>query len=76
MHVFGQEVLIGLLVVAILVCLVLYERKHVIQKTETSRRVNRALDLWNSIGQGERVCPAWAEKGDSYGIRDQVWGPR
>ena len=76
MHVFDQEVLLGLLGVAILVCLVLYERKHGIQKTEKARRVNRALDLWMSVGQGERVCSACAEEGDSYGTRDRVWGPR
>ena len=76
MHVFDQEALIGLLAVAILVCLVLYERKHGIQKTEKARRVNRALDLWMVLGQGERTCPACAEKGDLYGTRDQVWGPR
>jgi hypothetical protein len=65
MQVFDQNVLLGVLAVAILVCLVLYERKHVSQKTERARRVNRALDLWMSIAQGERGGPALGERGDS-----------
>ena len=76
MHVFSQEVLLGLLAVAILVCLVLYELKHGSQKTERARRVNRALDLWMSIAQGERGGPAFREKGDSRGTHVQVWEPR
>src|ERR1017187_8175932 len=76
MQVFGQEVLLGLLAVAILVFLVLYERKHVSRKTERARRVNRALDLWMSIAQGERGGPAFGEKRGSQGTQVQVWEPR
>jgi uncharacterized membrane protein len=65
MQVFDQNVVLGVLAVAILVCLVLYERMHESQKTERARRVNRALDLWMSIAQGESGGPAFGERRDS-----------
>jgi hypothetical protein len=76
MQVFDQDVLLGLLAAAILACVVLYARKNGSRRIKTAHRMNRALDLWMSIAEGERRGQACAEKRNSRGTQVPIWSSR